>query len=104
MCVFRAVGRRRADPRFLPAPQGGGAAVAPDGGEAVPQPAGRELQPGHAGGRRRVAAKPLRWKLEGRTEESYLFFSQHEKRNNSNTAKFQVCVCPVLSVHPSSGA
>ena len=66
-CVFGAVGRRRADPGVLPASEGSGAAVAPDGGEAVPQPAGRELQPRHAGGRRRLAAKPLCWELEGRT-------------------------------------
>lgn len=64
ICVC-TVGWRWADPRFLPVPEGSRAAVAPDGREAVPQPAGRELQSRHAGGRCRVSAKPLRWKLEG---------------------------------------
>lgn len=38
--AFVAVGRRRANPGFLPVSERSGAAVAPDGGEAVPQPAG----------------------------------------------------------------
>lgn len=41
--------------------------MAPDGGEAVPQPPGRKLQPCHPGGCCWVPAKPLCWKLEGRT-------------------------------------
>lgn len=87
---FRAVGRCRADPRFLPASEGGGAAVAPDGGEALPQPAGRELQPSHTGGCRRVAAKPLCWKLEGRT---LCFFSTRTEISIAILQNFKsVCV------------